>query len=106
MPLDDGPVLPYEVPRVQKPRARGFPWGTLSLTLGISAAFAVPLFDSVTQVPGFVQSPILITGMVSSWLAIGSGIGAAFVRSERTRGLIGACLGFAGSILWPTLARI
>ena len=38
-------------------------------------------------------------------LAIGSGIGATIGRSERTRGIIGACLGVMGLILMPTVAR-
>lgn len=105
MRLDDRPVLPYQGPGVEQPERRGFPWGMLSLTLGICAAVVVPIFDFVTRVPGYLESPILITGMAAGMLAIGSGIGAAFVRSERARGIAGACLGLVGCMLLSMLAR-
>lgn len=84
---------------------RGFPWGMLSLALGVCASVGVPIFDSVMLVPGHLQSAILMTGWCAGLLAIGSGIGAAFVRAERTRGIIGPCLGFIGFVLIGMLAR-
>ena len=105
MRLDDRPVLPYQGPDAEKPATRGFPWGMLSLTLGVCAAVGIPIFGFLTRVPGYLQSPILITGGVTGVLAIGSGVGAIFVRAERTRGIIGMCLGFMGLMLMPMLGR-
>jgi len=84
---------------------RVFPLGLISATLGICAAGGVPVFDAITKVPGFVQGPIMLTGVVTGVLAVGSGIGAVFVPQERTRGIIGIILGAAAIIMLPSLMR-
>lgn len=105
MPRDDRPVLPYQSASSDSPATWRFPWGLLSLALGIFAAVGVPVIDFITKVPGYLQSPILITGEVASVLAVGAGVGAVFLRTERTRGIIGACLGLVAFVLLPTLGR-
>src|SRR5947208_7354262 len=66
MRLDDRPVLPHEPSGAGQRAARGFPWGMLSLTFGVCAVVGMPTFDSVIKVPGYLQSPILITGGAAS----------------------------------------
>jgi hypothetical protein len=99
-------VLPYQSPQYARPGVRGFPWGLLSLTLGFGAAVGVPLFDAVTKVPGFVQGPILMTGIVTAMLAVGAGIHATLKPVERIRGIIGISLGVVAFVLLPALARL
>jgi hypothetical protein len=82
-----------------------FPFGTLSLALGLCAAIGIPIIDTITDVPGFVQGPILATGFATAVLAMACGIGAMFMAAHRRRGIIGTCLGFAGLVLSSALAR-
>lgn len=102
---EDHPLLAYRSPGVEQPAAREFPWGILSLSFGLCAALVVPIFDAVARVPGYLQSPILLTEAAAGLLAIGSGIVAAFARIERARGIVGVCLGLIGLIVMPMLAR-
>ena len=106
-PAQDKPsVLPYQSPQYARPGVRGIPWGVLSLTLGLGAAVGVPVFDAVTRVPGFVQGPILMTGMATALLAVGAGVHATLTPVERVRGIIGIGLGVVALFLLPTIARI
>jgi len=104
MQRDDPQILQYESPT--PPAAGWFPLGTLSLTLGHCVAIGIPTFDTITNVPGFVQGPIIVTGLVAAVLAIAFGIGAMFMAAHRRRGIIGTCLGCAALILLPLLARL
>lgn len=98
-------ILTYWGPSKNSLQSRYIPWGLIALSLGVCASLAVPAFDFVTRVPGYVQTPILFTGTATAMLAIVIGTGAAFLKSQRKCGIWGACLGFVGLILLPTLAR-
>ena len=100
---DDREILQYQTQRGSQPVVRRFPWGLLSVTLGICAAVGVPAFDGFARVPASGQGPILGAGIIAAVLAIISGSIAGFVRGQRMRGIIGVCFGVVALVFLPSL---
>ncbi len=94
-------ILPYGS---KEPRG-GIPWGICSLTFGGVAAIGMPVFDAVTQLPGFVQSQFLSAGMASGVVGIILGVVSLFFSRERLRGIIGIGLGVFGYCFLQMIAR-